>query len=416
MKPPSGTSRRRFLFAMAAAAGGVVACGPATPAPTPAPGAAAPKPTEAPKPAAAEPTKPSAAAAAKPPEPAKPTAPEAPPKVQTVAGLKTVPRNRTLIYLGQGGIQGKYVDHELWNPYAVGANHQNGPNMYYEPVAYYSAFADKEHPWLVESYEYSPDFKTLTMKTRSGIQWSDGKPFTAEDIAYTLTALKDLGSKVRWGVDVQQFVDSATATDANTVQVKFKVPNPRWFYFMTYKYDIGIYPVPKHVFEGQDWTTFKALDIANDLPVTTGPWKVVAVSPEQKIHDRRDAWWATAAGLAQLPKVERIITLPPVNEQVNAQALINNDVDYYGSLQPATWPTVFRSNPKILTHSGQEQPFGYEDWWPASLYVNCERPPFDRQGRPLGDQLITSTATWWSTSAGREPAGRSRCRCRTTPV
>ena len=71
MKPPSGTSRRRFLFAMAAAAGGVVACGPATPAPTPAPGAAAPKPTEAPKPAAAEPTKPSAAAAAKPPEPAK---------------------------------------------------------------------------------------------------------------------------------------------------------------------------------------------------------------------------------------------------------------------------------------------------------------------------------------------------------
>jgi peptide/nickel transport system substrate-binding protein len=381
MKPRSGTSRRRFLFTMAAAAGGVVACAPATPAPTPAPaappGAAASKPAEPTKPAAAEPTKPAAAAAPKPPEPAKPGAPEAVPKVQAVAGLKAVPRNRTLIYLGQGGIQGKYVDHELWNPYAVGANHQNGPNMYYEPVAYYSAFADKEHPWLVESYEYSPDFKTLTMKTRAGIQWSDGKPFTAEDIAYTLTALKDLGSKVRWGVDVQQFVDTATATDANTVQVKFKVPNPRWFYFMTYKYDIGIYPVPKHVFEGQDWTTFKALDLANDLPVTTGPWKVVAVSPEQKIHDRRDSWWATAAGLAPLPKVERIITLPPVNEQVNAQALINNDVDYYGSLQPATWPTVFRSNPKIMTHSGQEQPYGYEDWWPASLYVNCERPPFN---------------------------------------
>src|SRR5262249_41725047 len=202
-----GTSRRRFLFTMAAAAGGIVACAPATPAP---PGAA-PKPAEPTKPPAAAPTQP--AAAPKPTEPAKPAAPEAGPKVHAPAGLKTVPRNRTLIYLGQGGIQGKYVDHELWNPYAVGANHQNGSNMYYEPVAYYSAFADKEHPWLVESYEYSPDFKTLTMKTRSGIQWSDGKPFSAEDIAYTLTALKDLGSKVRWGVDVQQFVDTATATD-----------------------------------------------------------------------------------------------------------------------------------------------------------------------------------------------------------
>jgi peptide/nickel transport system substrate-binding protein len=372
-------TRRRFLQAAAMLAGSaaVAACSSPAAAPTAAPQKAA----EAPKPAqAAQPT--AAAAAAKPTDQspasqaaaAKPAAGVAAPQV---AGLKPVPRNRTLMHL-YGGVQGKYPDYELWNPYAVGANHQTGPNLYYEPVAYYSAFADKELLWLAESYQYSNDFNQLTIKTRSGINWSDGKPFSAEDVAYTLRSLRDLGSKVRWGVDVQQFVEDAQATDPNTVVIKFKAPNPRWFYFMTYKYDIGIYPVPKHIFDGQDWTTFKAFDIANDVPVTTGPWKLVAASPDQKIHDRRDKWWAATTGLYTMPKIERIIVIPSVNEQVNAQALINNDFDYYGSLQPATWPTVFKANPKVITHSNQKPPFGYQDWWPDSLYVNCETPPFDK--------------------------------------
>lgn len=56
--------------------------------------------------------------------------------------------------------------------------------------------------WLAESFEFAPDFKRLTIKTRAGITWSDGEPFSAEDVAYTLNSLRDLGPKVRWGVDV----------------------------------------------------------------------------------------------------------------------------------------------------------------------------------------------------------------------
>src|SRR5262247_4104176 len=292
------------------------------------------------------------------------------------AKLKDVPRNRTLTLVWTGR-EGRWIDHELWNPYAIGANHQSGPGMFYEPLAYYSAFADKEYLWLAESYTYSPDFKDLTIKTRSGITWSDGVPFSAEDVAYTLNSLRDLGPKVRWGVDVQQFIQEARVTDPNTVVVTFKVPAPRFFYFMTYKYDIGVYIVPKHIFQGQDWTTFKHFDLAKDRPVTTGPWKVVFVSPEQKVIDRRDEWWAAKAGLAPMPKVERNIWLPNAGEQQTAQAFITNQVDYSMGLQPATFPTIFRQNPKVITHSGQRPPYGYMDWWPISLYVNNERPPFN---------------------------------------
>ena len=104
------------------------------------------------------------------------------------ADLPGVARNRTLI-LCWGGREGRWVDWDLWNPYAIGSNHQNGPNLIYEPLAYYSAFADKTYMWLAESYDFAPDFKRLTIKTRSGISWSDGQPFGAEDVAYTLSLI-----------------------------------------------------------------------------------------------------------------------------------------------------------------------------------------------------------------------------------
>ena len=58
-------------------------------------------------------------------------------------------------------------------------------------------------------------------------------------------------------------------------RLHFKVPAPRFFEFIAYKFDIGVYIVPKHIFEGQDWATFTHFDLAKGWPVTTAPWRVV---------------------------------------------------------------------------------------------------------------------------------------------
>ncbi|MEZ4710206.1 MAG: ABC transporter substrate-binding protein [Caldilineaceae bacterium] len=308
-------------------------------------------------------------------ESAAPAADSAPPAAAP-AGLKEVPRNRTLKIM-RGGREGQHIDYELWNPYAVGANHQNGANIMYEPLAFYSAFADKELLWLAESYEYNEDSTELVIKTRQGISWSDGEPFSAEDVAYTFSTLKDLGSQVRWGVDVQQFVESAEVVDDSTVLIKFKVPAPRFFNLVSYKFDIGIYIVPKHIYEGQDWASFTAFDLEKGWPVTTGPFTVVASSPEQKIYDRRDTWWAAEQGLVSMPQMERIVQLPDGQEQQQAQALITNEIDTGFTLAPETFQTIFDQNEKITTHAGRQAPYGYLDWWPVSMYVNTEKAPFD---------------------------------------
>ncbi|MEX2425398.1 MAG: ABC transporter substrate-binding protein [Thermomicrobiaceae bacterium] len=287
-----------------------------------------------------------------------------------------VARERTL-FLRWGGQEGRFVDHDLWNGYAIGANHQNGLGILYEPLAYYSAFADETHPWLAEGWEYNEDSTQLTINLRTGIEWSDGEPFTAEDVAFTINHLNEIGSEVRWGTDVQQFVENAEATDESTVVVDFSVPAPRFMFFMTYKYDIGLYIVPKHIYENEDWTTFTCFDVDGGLPVTTGPWRVVFSSPEQKIIDRRDSWWAIDAGLVDdLPQVERVVYLPFGDETGVAQQLISNQIDCSLDLRPLTIERVMQDNPSIITHTGTEPPYGYVDWWPTALFVNHEVEPF----------------------------------------
>jgi peptide/nickel transport system substrate-binding protein len=48
-------------------------------------------------------------------------------------------------------------------------------------------------PALAESWETSEDGLTWTFDIREGVEWSDGEPFTAADIAYTYTRILDGG-------------------------------------------------------------------------------------------------------------------------------------------------------------------------------------------------------------------------------
>ncbi len=283
-----------------------------------------------------------------------------------------VAREDTLT-LFHGGSEGRFIDHELWNPYAIGANHQQGPNLIFEPLAFFSAFANEEIMWLAESYSFNDDFTELTINCREGIAWSDGQDFDCEDVVYTLNSLKELKEQVRWGKDIDAAMETAELVDKYTAKVILERPDPRFFFLLTYKFDIGVYIVPEHHYKGRDWTTFGDYDRDKGWPLSTGPWQVTT-STEQKIFDRRDSWWgdgvADLGDYAQLPNVKRIIYIPGVPQEQRAQALIADQVDGAAMTTPSLIAETLEQNEDLITHSGREQPYGYVDWWPVSIAFN----------------------------------------------
>ena len=57
--------------------------------------------------------------------------------------------------------------------------------------------------------------------------------------------------------------------------------------------------------------------------------------------------------------------------------MLTGQSDTAYDMLPASFPTMLRGNAKLTTWTGDKPPYGYVDWWPISLYVNTEKPPFD---------------------------------------
>ena len=332
-----------------AAACGAAATPTAAPVATTAPAATtAPKATAAPE-------------ATKAPEAAATTAP---------AANGDVPRNRTLI-VNFGGGAGKFASMGLTNPEG-GMNHQEGMALLWDPLFYYSVFAEKELPWLAESSEYNKDYTVLTIKMRKGTMWNDGKPITSADAKFTIdTNVKN--EKLGYHGPFVDNVKSVDAPDDMTVIVTFNKPQPRFkFEYLSLKFDTGIPVYPMHAFkDGEDITSVKGGD---SFP-HSGMFNVKQVA-EQYVFDIRKDWWGFTTGFQKMPDIQRVIYVPLVNETNAAQRVVNNETDSMFGSAPATIANVVKQNPKITTHTGKEQPLGNLDWWPNSLYVNTLQEPY----------------------------------------
>ncbi len=121
----------------------------------------------------------------------------------------------------------------------------------------------KPRPVLAESWGVSPDGKVYRFKLRRGVTWHDGKPFTSADVKFSLEEVwKKLHPRGRITFSKVTAVDTP---DASTVILTLSEPTPMLLAALS-SYESQV--LPKHVYEGKDFTTHPALN----APIGTGPF------------------------------------------------------------------------------------------------------------------------------------------------
>lgn len=144
-------------------------------------------------------------------------------------------------------------------------------------------------PGLAEEVKIEPDGLTYTTKLRKGLKWSDGKPITAEDVAFTWNTIVAQGygnSSLR---DITQIDGkSPVVTVVDELTNKYVTPKP----FAPFERLIGMAIAPKHVFEpiikGKDgraaFQRFWSTNLDPKTLVTSGPYVLSRYVPSQRVE------------------------------------------------------------------------------------------------------------------------------------
>ena len=280
---------------------------------------------------------PSAAPATGAPPTAAPSAEATP--APTEAAVESYPRNETLYTTGK-----QWGPPSTWNPLDPNAA-MGVVGLQYETLFLFDPLADKFDPWLAESASWT-DPTTYTIKVRSGMTWSDGKPITADDVAFTigLAKIKVVGSNI-W-----DFVSDASATDASTVVVKFSAPAYQQWALWTYNSPI----VPKHIWEAK--ANEDILKDTNANGVGSGPYMYKTVAEDRMVWVRNDGWWGKKAlGLEVKPKY--IVDIVNGANNIALGRLMQGDFDLSNNFLPGIATlvdkgyvsTYFKTEPYMLS-------------------------------------------------------------------
>ncbi|MGF1487560.1 MAG: peptide ABC transporter substrate-binding protein [Prochloraceae cyanobacterium] len=118
------------------------------------------------------------------------------------------------------------------------------------------------------------DGRSVTWKLKPDLKWSDGQPFTAEDVVFTYEFVSDpeVGA---FSSGIYDIIETVEAIDDNTVKINFKNVTPAWYTVFVGQYG-GI--LPKHIYENYQGPNAREAP-ANLKPIGTGPYRAIEFKP-----------------------------------------------------------------------------------------------------------------------------------------
>jgi peptide/nickel transport system substrate-binding protein len=169
--------------------------------------------------------------------------------------------------------------------------------------------SQKTEPALAESWKVSPDGREFTLHLRQGVRFSDGQPFTADDVVFSFSIYLDeaVGSPQRDLLIIDGKPLLVTKLDQYTV--RFTLPRP---YAAAERLFDGLAILPKHLLEqpykdghfDQAWS----LNISPSQLAGLGPFRVKRYVPGQNIVlERNPYYWRADRDQHRLPYLDELV-------------------------------------------------------------------------------------------------------------
>ena len=184
-------------------------------------------------------------------------------------------------------------------------------------------------PWLAERWDVSPDGTVYTVTLRPGVTFSDGHPFTADDVVFSFRAVYDgkSGSVLGDALMVRGRPLTVTAKDPSTVEIRFPeafAPGMRL---------LDNLPIlPKHKLEAAlDAGAFGSAWNLGTPPadvVGLGPYIIKEYSPGQRtVLERNPRYFRKDEAGVQLPYLDRVIVEVVPDQNAELLRLASGDLD-----------------------------------------------------------------------------------------
>jgi peptide/nickel transport system substrate-binding protein len=234
------------------------------------------------------------------------------------------PRSQTLITSGTqwGNIAGT-------NPYT--GNYAAGMiGLDLETLLRFDPIKGTYINWLAQSAKWT-GAKQFTIVVRSGVQWGDGKAFTAADVAFNLNLLRFKTSQ--WN-NLYLNVKKPIKAKGNTVVVNFK-STPNYIQWQNAMWNIPmISPVQAKnaIVNAASLTTYSPGN-----PIGTGPYKMdpKGFDPTTRVVWVKKAhWWAADQGLSPSPQPKYVIDLVNTSNTNSLSAVLAGVEDLNNNYLP----------------------------------------------------------------------------------
>ncbi len=210
-------------------------------------------------------------------------------------------------------------------------------NVVYKALTDYDNQEQKDIPGIAKSWESSRNGLEWTFVLRQGVKWSDGEPFTADDVMFTFQVMLDPQIKASARdllIQSDGTYPAIQEIDDHTIKFYLKEPNALFIAALN-----NAFPIPKHKWE----SAYKAGRFDQAMQLNADPKDIVCLGPycisefttdQRVVLTRNPYYWKVDKKGQRLPYFDKIIFLIVPSFDTMALKFHNGETDMIHDINP----------------------------------------------------------------------------------